>query len=93
MPRTNFPEPLLLKRIAEIVNGEIFGDPETIVTGLSEPSTAKQGDLVFAWSKPYAEQAFKSQASAVVTSRELSRPEKPHIVVCLLYTSPSPRDS
>jgi len=81
MPRTNFPEPLLLKRIAEIVNGEIFGDPQTVVTGLSEPSTAQQGDLVFAWSKPYAEQAFKSQATAIVTSRELSRPEKPHIVV------------
>ncbi len=81
MPRTNFPAPLLLKCIAEIVNGEIFGDPETVVTGLSEPSTAQQGDLVFAWSKSYAEQAFKGQASAVVTSRELSRPEKPHIVV------------
>ncbi|MFA0784546.1 UDP-3-O-(3-hydroxymyristoyl)glucosamine N-acyltransferase [Fervidibacter sacchari] len=81
MSRTNFPAPLSLKRIAEIVNGEIFGDPQTVVTGLSEPSTAQQGDLVFAWSKPYAEQAFKSQATAIVTSRELSRPEKPHIVV------------
>jgi UDP-3-O-[3-hydroxymyristoyl] glucosamine N-acyltransferase len=81
MPRTNFPTPLPLRRIAEIVNGEIFGDPETIIVGLSEPPTAQQGDLVFAWSKPYAEQAFTSQASAVITLRELSRPEKPHIVV------------
>lgn len=81
MPQISLPAPIPLKQIAELVNGEIIGDPETLVSGLSEPSAAQEGDLVFAWSKSYAEQAFKSQGTAVVTSREFSAPQKPHIIV------------
>ncbi|MCX7642201.1 MAG: UDP-3-O-(3-hydroxymyristoyl)glucosamine N-acyltransferase [Armatimonadetes bacterium] len=81
MARTNFPSPLPLRLICEIVNGELVGDPETLISGLSEPQTAQPGDLVFVWSKTFAEQAFSSQATAVVTSREFARPEKPLVLV------------
>jgi len=81
MARTKLPSPTPLKIVCEIVNGELVGDPEILVTGVSEPQTAQSGDLVFAWSKTFAEQAFSSQATAVVTSREFARMEKPHIVV------------
>jgi len=81
MARTDLPSPIPLKLVCEIVNGELFGDPETLVTGVSEPQTAQPGDLVFAWSKPFTQQAFAGQATAVVTLREFACPDKPHIVV------------
>lgn len=85
MARTNFPFPIPLKFVCETVNGELIGDPETLVVGISEPQSAQSGDLVFVWSKTFAEQAFISQAAAVVTLKEFARPEKPHIIV------PNPR--
>ncbi len=81
MARTNFPFPIPLKFVCETVNGELIGDPETLVVGISEPQSAQSGDLVFVWSKTFAEQAFTSQAAAVVTLKEFARPEKPHIIV------------
>ncbi|MCX7966881.1 MAG: UDP-3-O-(3-hydroxymyristoyl)glucosamine N-acyltransferase [Armatimonadetes bacterium] len=81
MARVNLPSPIPLKLACEIVNGELIGDPETLIAGVSEPQTAQSGDLVFVWSKTFAEQAFTGQAAAVVTSREFSREEKPHIIV------------
>lgn len=81
MARTNFPSPIPLKLVSEVVNGELIGDPETLVMGISEPQSAQSGDLVFVWSRNFAEQAFASQATAVVTLKEFARSEKPHIVV------------
>ncbi len=81
MARTNLPSPILLGQVAEIVGGELFGDPEILLSGISEPSAAKEGDLVFAWTKDFAERAFKSDATAVVTLREFVRKDKPHIIV------------
>lgn len=81
MARINLPSPIPLKFVCEIVNGKLVGDPETLVTGISEPQTAQTGDLVFVWSKTFVEQAFTGKASAVVTLKEFVRPEKPHIIV------------
>ncbi|MGQ9518957.1 MAG: UDP-3-O-(3-hydroxymyristoyl)glucosamine N-acyltransferase [Candidatus Fervidibacter sp.] len=81
MARCDLPTTMTLKRVNEIVKGQLFGDPEAMITGLSEPETAKPGDLVFAWSRKHAERAFSSQATAVITSGDLARPEKSHIVV------------
>ncbi len=81
MARMDLPVPLPLARIAEIVDGNLFGDPAITVSGISEVSVAQPDDLVFAWTKPAAAQAFAGAAAAVVVSPDLARPDKPHIVV------------
>lgn len=73
--------PAPLRMLAEVVGGEIIGDPEVLILSVGDLTTAKEGDLVFAWTKWNAKQAFASQAAAVVVPRELVRPEKPCLVV------------
>jgi len=81
MARTTLSTPLPLARVAAIVQGELTGDPSALVFGISEPETAQEGDLVFAWTKKAAELAFCSPAVALVTTRQFARPEKPYILV------------
>ena len=77
-------KPLPLSLLAEWVGGKVVGDGQTLITGVSEVEQAREGDLVFAWTKTFAEQAFASAASAVVTSPTFQRAEKP----CLLVDNP-----
>jgi len=77
-------EPLPLSLLAEWVGGQIVGDEQTLIKGVSEIEQAREGDLVFAWTKTFAQSAFASRAAAVVTSPEFQRETKP----CLLVDNP-----
>lgn len=74
-------EPVTLQALAELVGGTIVGDPQVVLTGISEPDQAAQGDVVFAWTKQHAESAFAGLATAVVAAPAFVRAGKPCVVV------------
>ncbi len=74
-----------LRQIAELVSGEIVGDPDTIVSGVSSIDDARPGDLVFAESPKHLSIAQQSAAAAVLTRHQPENPAKPMVMV------PNPR--
>jgi len=59
---------LTLKKIAELVGGEVVGDGGTVVTGVSGIKEAKEGDITFVASERYASLIDETGASAAVVS-------------------------
>jgi len=68
-----------LKEIAEIIDGEIAGDANTVITGISGIKEAREGDITFLANPKYASLVEKTQASAIVTSRDIQALSKPII--------------
>jgi len=60
-----------LAEIASMINGEIIGDKDLIVTGLSGIQEAKEGDLTFLSNSKYMPLSKKTKASAIITSRDV----------------------
>lgn len=61
-----------LTEIAQIVEGEIVGDGDLVVTGLCGIKEGKVGDLTFLSDPKYISLAGKTKASAILTSRNIS---------------------
>lgn len=73
---------LTLGQICEVVGGEIFGDPNLVVSGISIDSRdAKPGDLFAAIhgervdGHDFVAQAFEHGASALLTARQMAGPQ------------------
>ena len=69
-----------LKEIAELVGGELEGNGETLINGLSNISMARAGDLVFAV-PPHLDEAKICAASAVLIPTDTKDFPKPAIKV------------
>lgn len=69
----------ILKEIAAIVDGEIVGDENTIVTGICGIKEAQQGDLTFVANSRYLSLMNQTKASAIITSRDVKKAPKPII--------------
>lgn len=52
--------------IAQVVRGEVFGDPETEIHGIASIEEARSGDITFAESPRFLETARRSLASAIL---------------------------
>ncbi|MCC6484003.1 MAG: UDP-3-O-(3-hydroxymyristoyl)glucosamine N-acyltransferase [Armatimonadetes bacterium] len=70
-----------LQQIADLVSGQLFGDPQTTVSGVSSIAEAGPGDLVFAESRRHVHEAESSAAAAVLTRHEPESGAKPAVVV------------
>lgn len=70
-----------LKEIAALINGEIAGDGSIIINGVSGIKEARQGDITFLANPKYLSFLDKTQASAIVTSRDIKCAVKPVILV------------
>jgi UDP-3-O-[3-hydroxymyristoyl] glucosamine N-acyltransferase len=68
-----------LKEIARIVGGEVIGDGEVVITGVSGIKEACEGDITFLANPKYYSFLDKTKASAVVTSIEVTAASKPII--------------
>ncbi|MCK5012499.1 MAG: UDP-3-O-(3-hydroxymyristoyl)glucosamine N-acyltransferase [Candidatus Omnitrophica bacterium] len=66
-----------LAEIAKIVDGEVVGDKDLVITGLSGIQEAKEGDLTFLANSKYIPFCKKTKASAIITSRDIEIPGKP----------------
>jgi len=69
-----------LTEIAKIVEGEVIGDGNTIITGLSGLQEAKEGDLAFVASSKYIPLLKTTNASAIIVGRDIKALDKP--VIC-----------
>jgi UDP-3-O-[3-hydroxymyristoyl] glucosamine N-acyltransferase len=70
---------LTLQEIARLVNGELVGDPKTVITGISGIKEAKEGDITFLANSKYLSLLHHTKASAIITSRDISNSSKPLI--------------
>ncbi|MCF7908661.1 MAG: UDP-3-O-(3-hydroxymyristoyl)glucosamine N-acyltransferase [Candidatus Omnitrophica bacterium] len=68
-----------LGEIARLVNGELVGSPDTLITGISGIKEAKEGDITFLANSKYSSLMQATCASAVITSREPLETKKPVI--------------
>jgi UDP-3-O-[3-hydroxymyristoyl] glucosamine N-acyltransferase len=56
--------------IAEVVQGQVFGDPATMICGIASIEEARSGDITFAESPRFLETARRSLASAILAPQE-----------------------
>lgn len=70
-----------LNQIAELLNGVLFGDPETEITGLAKIQSAVAGELTFLANPKYAKYLETTKASAVLIARNQEPPQIAHIKV------------
>ena len=68
-----------LAEIAAIVKGEVVGDRHLVITGLSGVKEAKQGDLTFIANPKYIPLLKTTNASAILTPRDVKVSGKPII--------------
>lgn len=68
-----------LKEIAGIVDGEVVGDDTTVIIGISGIKEAKEGDITFLANPKYFPLIEKTQASAIITSKDINSSSKPII--------------
>ncbi len=65
-----------LQEIAALVDGELVGDPAPLITGVAGIKEARPGDITFLANPKYVAHLDQTQASAVITSKEISFPGK-----------------
>lgn len=70
---------ITLEEVARMVDGEVVGDKTIVVTGISGIKEAKNGDLTFLANNKYAPLLKNTQASAILTSRDIKKSAKPII--------------
>ncbi len=82
-PRKNSEEQpfksLNLKEIAELVGGELVGDPKIAITGVAGIKEAKEGEITFLSNVKYISFLEETRASAVIASKETVSKNKPLI--------------
>ena len=68
-----------LAEIAKIINGEIVGDSDVLITGVSGIKEAKKGDITFVANSKYVPLIKQTAASAIITSQDIKNAPKPII--------------
>lgn len=69
-----------LKEIADLTDGEIFGDGEVEITGAAGVSDAEEGDITFLSTPRLLNELKKSRASAVIVKSSIGDIKKPQII-------------
>ena len=60
-------------KIAEVVKGQIVGDPERTITGVSGIREAKPTDLSFVGNKRYEKQLSETAAGIILVCADLAK--------------------
>ncbi|MBU2258781.1 MAG: UDP-3-O-(3-hydroxymyristoyl)glucosamine N-acyltransferase [Candidatus Omnitrophica bacterium] len=68
-----------LKEIAVLIDGEVVGDESIVVTGIAGIQEALPGDITFLSNSKYLPFIDRTQASAIITSRDIKSAKKPII--------------
>ncbi len=62
---------ITLKEIADIVNGDIEGDEDAVISGVSGIKEARTGDITFVANRRYSNLMNSTHASAIIVSRDI----------------------
>jgi len=88
-----------LKEVANIIDGEIIGDENIIVTGICGIKEAKEGDLTFIANSRYLPLMGQTRASAIITSMDVKtapkaiiRTENPSMAFAKMVSLLAPND-
>src|SRR5262249_10136109 len=73
--------PLTVRELAQCVVGNVEGNDEAVILGVSSIEEAESGDIVFAENDRFLSQAEKSNASAIIAFLDATTPDKPLIKV------------
>lgn len=68
-----------LSDIAGLVDGELVGNPDIVITGISGIKEAKEGDITFLANPKYTCLMRITRASAIITGRDIAESDKPLI--------------
>ncbi len=79
------PQALRLADIAQLIQAEIVGDPDFMVTGLNEIHKVESGDITFSDLPKYFKVSLDSAASVVILNEHVACPPGKHL---LLHNSP-----
>lgn len=69
-PRTPMQSEYTLQDLADLVQGDVQGDPQTVITGVRGLKEACEGDISFLANSKYFAQLQSTRATAVVISKE-----------------------
>jgi UDP-3-O-[3-hydroxymyristoyl] glucosamine N-acyltransferase len=69
-----------LKEIAKLIDGQVVGNADTLITGASGIREAAEGDITFLANSKYSPLMAKTRASAIITSRDAQDTAKPIIL-------------
>ncbi len=69
-----------LKEIAKLIDGEVIGNGDTVITGASGIKEASEGDITFLANSKYSPLMNKTRAAAIITSADARETTKPVIV-------------
>lgn len=93
----------LLKKIADVVSGEVVGDDSMVITGINSLDEADTGEISFFFHPRYKKSLVKTKASAVIVNEEIDlfkgpqvlvlSPELAYARVAGLFAGPMPRRS
>ncbi|MBU1122941.1 MAG: UDP-3-O-(3-hydroxymyristoyl)glucosamine N-acyltransferase [Candidatus Omnitrophota bacterium] len=70
---------MTLGEIAKLIDGEVVGDPEIVITGISGINESNKGDITFLANPKYSVLMKTTRASAVITSTDVCDFSKPVI--------------
>jgi UDP-3-O-[3-hydroxymyristoyl] glucosamine N-acyltransferase len=68
-----------LREIAKLIDGEVIGNGNIVITGIAGIKEACEGDITFLANPKYSPLISKTRASAIVTSRDVEVTTKPII--------------
>ncbi len=71
-----------LQKLADLVGGELQGDPDLDIVQVAPIDQAKQGDITFVANTKYLAKLKNCQASAVILAPGINPPEKMNLIVC-----------
>ena len=69
-----------LNEIAKLIDGQVIGNGDTLITGASGIREAAEGDITFLANSKYSSLMDKTRASAVITSSDAQGTTKPIIL-------------
>ena len=69
-----------LKEIAKLIDGQVIGNGDTLITGASGIREADEGDITFLANSKYSPLMDKTRAAAIITSSDAQATAKPIVI-------------
>jgi UDP-3-O-[3-hydroxymyristoyl] glucosamine N-acyltransferase len=69
-----------LNEIAKLIDGQVIGNGDVLITGVSGIKEAAEGDITFLANSKYSSLIHKTRATAIITSADAQKTTKPVIL-------------
>lgn len=77
----NFPSPVPVHWIAELIGAEVIGNKDALATGINEIHKVEKGDLVFVDHPKYYDKCLQSAASFIIINNKVECPDGKALLV------------